>query len=495
MRDKIAISYCRVSTQDQAENTSLDAQDALNREKLRTLGYNHVLTLRETYSGAEFWDRPELSRAREMIRRGEVGMFCAMVVDRLSRDLAHLAVFIYECERVGFTPVFAKEEFDNTAEGKLVRAVKAYAGEVERLRFLDRSATAKRRIVHEQKRLLYPGMRKLGYYPGSTENPARAINEAEAEIVRRIFTLAAEGYGHHSIVRKLHQEGALTPAGQPFQKSQIARILSDPAYKGDAYAFRYASTGKAKARRVKIRPDAEHVLLPPGTIPPIVPAEIWDAAQSRKLTNGGETTRNERKPYLLRGLIFCLACGRKMTPDTEKQIRVYRCASRYATTGRCGGKRVRADTVEGTAWDAASQILGDSQALTLAQDLPDEGPRTSAREAELKRRIARIEAQQARLVNNLADLDAPDLIAIARRKLESLSKDRQKLKTELSRIEQSSAEEDARAAALAEVLAFAAYLGSLADREVSFENRRKFLELLGLSVRASGNEIELEFRP
>src|SRR4029453_17613634 len=85
---KVAI-YCRVSTVSQEEEgTSLDTQEARCRQYAIAKGYQideqHVY--RETYSGAELWERPRLTLLRAALRQGAVQGIIAYAIDRLSRD-------------------------------------------------------------------------------------------------------------------------------------------------------------------------------------------------------------------------------------------------------------------------------------------------------------------------------------------------------------------------------------------------------------------------
>ena len=85
-----AAIYCRVSTDNQERNTSLDSQEEACRQYARGLGYTvaeeHVL--RETHSGAELWERPQLTQVRKAVKAGEVDALIAYAVDRLSRVTA-----------------------------------------------------------------------------------------------------------------------------------------------------------------------------------------------------------------------------------------------------------------------------------------------------------------------------------------------------------------------------------------------------------------------
>ena len=58
------------------------------------------------------------------------------------------------------------------------------------------------------------------------------VNEQEAEIVRSIFSMYAQGNGYSEILHYLHQKGYKTKRGQEFQKNSLYSILTNKKYQG-----------------------------------------------------------------------------------------------------------------------------------------------------------------------------------------------------------------------------------------------------------------------
>src|SRR5215212_10420337 len=89
--------YLRVSTERQEdEGSSLATQEAACRRFALDQGgsVNDRHIYRETFSGAELWERPKLSQMREAVRRNEVDAVVCYAIDRLSRDPVHLGVIL-----------------------------------------------------------------------------------------------------------------------------------------------------------------------------------------------------------------------------------------------------------------------------------------------------------------------------------------------------------------------------------------------------------------
>ena len=74
---------------------------------------------------------------------------------------------------------------------------------------------------------------------GKRDHVERRIREPEAAVVRRIFTLSAEGLGTRRIAHTLNAEGAPTPrprrAGRPqaWDPATVYAMLTRPLYRGE----------------------------------------------------------------------------------------------------------------------------------------------------------------------------------------------------------------------------------------------------------------------
>jgi site-specific DNA recombinase len=135
-----AALYLRVSSQQQEDNFSLPTQEERCRQYASERGYQvadaHVF--REVYTGVELWERPHLSRLREMIRRHEIDVVIAYAIDRLSRDPVHLGVILSEADHAGVRVEFVTEPLDDSPEGQLIRFVRGYAAKVEHTKIKER---------------------------------------------------------------------------------------------------------------------------------------------------------------------------------------------------------------------------------------------------------------------------------------------------------------------------------------------------------------------
>jgi len=195
------IGYARVSTHDQTLNLQLDA--------LREAGCEQIFS--EHASGAKA-DRPELARALEVLRPGD--MLMVWRLDRLGRSVRHLVDTVAKVAARGIDFRSLRESIDTTTSaGRLVFHIFASLAEFERDLIRDRTLAG---IAAARARGDYGGRPAL-LSPQETEalrmaarSPGVAIEEICAAFgVRRSTCYKALGKGGF---RALRAADALQPA-------------------------------------------------------------------------------------------------------------------------------------------------------------------------------------------------------------------------------------------------------------------------------------------
>lgn len=150
----------------------------------------------------------------------------------------------------------------------------------------------------------------------------RAIDEAQAGIVRRIFADYLRGESARRIAGRLNADGVAAPRGGTWAASAIhgdARrgigILANPIYCGRmvwnrSQWVKHPETGRRVRRE---RPESDWIVVEHPELA-IVDLPTWDAAQDRLGRRGRDTGRNRGRPstYLLSGILRCGECGGPM---------------------------------------------------------------------------------------------------------------------------------------------------------------------------------------
>jgi site-specific DNA recombinase len=387
----------------------------------------------EYFTGFELWDRPLLTELRSRIKAGRYKALICHSTDRLARNPIHLAIIAEECERAGCELLFVTEPLDNSPEAQLIRYIKGYAALMEGEKIKERIKRQRAEIIGSG-HLVPSGFPKYGYQ-WDKENLCRARDEKTAPNVYNIFKWTIEGLSGRVIANKLQAARIPTPSvshGREFKDARavpiwnnttISRILKDESYTGKTYANMHKTTAvRTKGGKMKtvLADKSEWIHLPDGITPPIITEEMFNQARAVVEANKKKAnyTRNSKRPYLLRGMIFCIECENPMYPEAE-QIRVmrnrvrnivghtgiYRCSHGRKKINRlnpdinCTGGRVYASDVERLVWDKVLSFFSDPNQIAAEvekalADMPDDQLREDMESTERElRKIQRLRSK------------------------------------------------------------------------------------------------------
>jgi len=527
-----ALVYLRVSGRLQEdEGTSLETQEQECLAYAQKHGYTVQHVYREVYTGHELYDRPELSRLRQEVRSGH---YAAVILydpraDRLSRRQGVTNYLMYEFDHAGCELILIGNPIDRSAYGKFKVSVDEFMAEMEREKIRDRTVGGKLARVKSGK--LHNSGSELYGYRRDKERGVRIIEESEAAIVQQIFRwFVQDGVPIREIVRRLNDQGVSAPsAGKVtyadpdrvprWGKGTLRRILTEPAYKGETIAWRWKRAENGTS--VGQRDPSEHVRLPDGTTPAIVHPHTWEDAQTKLRANRGGVPRPHGRQYLLRHMIYCAVCGRRMRGDVEHDRRVYRCPSREAPDGRCEAKRVPAqDTipshlwprgedgrllkvddatreqiasipgVESWVWGHVAAVLRDP--ATVSDEIerrreagPD--PVLSADLRGARRQLAKIEQKQKRLVALYAAGDDDLPLEVVKHQIIAAERERDQWQRDITSLEERLAQASLAVEQLEVVTDYCQRVAQNLDM-FDFEEKRLALEALGVRVTANGRE-------
>lgn len=458
--ERIAIIYCRVSSTDQEDGTSLETQQSKSRLYCSESAYTVLGVIKDTHTGAEL-DRPGLNELRSSLRAGRAGVVVAYALDRLSRNQTHLAVLMHEAAEYGARIEFVTEKLDDTPAGRFLRDALAFVAEVEREKTRERTRRGIRARAEADK-LIVGGTPLYGYqYDGETK--ARYIPDEEAApVVQRIFREVAEGKTLRQVAQGLNAEDIPTalqllqlrgqlPRGRhaaPYWRATfLHKVLTHPAYMGQQSAFRWHKHTRRERdeltgviRRVKAdieRSVADGVRLPlsPQTCPPLVSAEIWYAARASRKRNQVESKRNNHHPEasLLRGgFALCGYCKRAMNVKPSRGEPSYYCLNNSGRVEHpalaCPGGHYSLEThvVDAAIWGEVSNLLINPDHLrrALEQYMAEhlqEAEQYDATLAALEATMAKEKARKANFERAIARAEDVDSIGGLTRLLDGVN--------------------------------------------------------------------------
>jgi site-specific DNA recombinase len=323
-------SYARYSTDKQ---NPLSTQDQLekSRQFAREHGWqfleHHVYT-DEEISGATL-DRPGL-RLLMAAAKSKPRPFDVLLIEDASRLSRKQADVLNLCEELKFAEVkicFISQGIDS-ADEKFQLLLLA-RGMIDQLFLADTAKRVRRGLEGLIRRGLHTGGRCFGYRSRKDADGTRLkINESEAAIVRRIFTLYASGHSFKWIAKRLNAEHVTSPQPQKGRLSRswcpssIRTILHNERYIGKVVWSRGNKVRDPKTgRRVfRTREGSKPIEGAPAPHLRIISDELWKRVQDRiELVKGvfGDQGRKggllraraASSPYLFSGLLKCGLCG------------------------------------------------------------------------------------------------------------------------------------------------------------------------------------------
>lgn len=397
---KRAVLYARVSTDKQSrEGISIDAQEALARERCEREGWKLTAIYTDVMSGTRD-KRPDFQR---LLADAEGRAFDVLLVyrtDRLARSTLKLLQVVAELGDRGVGLVSLTEPLDlTTPMGKAMFQITATFAELE-------SANTGARVRDAMRHRAATTGKHIG------PTPDGYIREADgtlvpcptrAPIILEAFTLYANGGTARSTCDTLNARGYRGRMGGPWRSGTLIPILKNPIYKGALTYGRHEVRKNSKGVKQRTLKNAAAWVTVEDAHPAIVPADLFDAVQSRLKDRAAVHPRQlhgqAKNPWS--GLLRCGLCGGAMSYDTHQKSgwAYFRCGLRK-TGGSAACPRML--TVGAVALD---RFGVDALAAALAEPFEQRArqPARSKRIAPIRGRADRA-AQIQRAIQKETDL-------------------------------------------------------------------------------------------
>jgi DNA invertase Pin-like site-specific DNA recombinase len=419
--------YCRVSSEEQVEGFSLDAQRRLLEEACISRGWS----VAETYvdegksaRGDAIAKRPAFKRMMEDVEVGLLDVVVVHKLDRFARNIRVTFEYLELLARHNVKFVAVAQDVDYTKpEGRMFMGMLATLAQY----YSDNLAQETKKGKAERKAQgLYNGPLPFGMRKGDDGVPV--ADPATIAGLRMAVELAAEGSSDRAIAQALNAAGYRTHGthgSNLFTKDTVRAMLLNRFYLGEL-------PGERPASAAPVRHTA------------VIDHELWEAAQAmreQRATQGRATVPQTATVYSLSGLAVCAQCGSHLHIQPAKGRPHLYCS------GRRQGKPCGSRSAALAGYDAQlADFLGafvipkDYQARLhqyVAKTVPD------AREdaAEQRRRLE-VQGERLRDLYVLGDLDKGYYLA-----------ERERLKRELALLDVRMQGQTARLSSLAGLLA------------------------------------------
>lgn len=292
---KTGIIYCRVSSKDQIDGTSLGSQERACQDYAERNNIRVLKTYVERGESAKTADRTEFNKALAFCtgKKNKVTFFIVYKLDRFARNQDDHVTVRAILRRAGTDLRSVTEPIDETPIGRAMEGVLSVFAEFDNN---VRTERTKQGMAERLKQGIWPWPAPLGYhrpYKGSNIVPEPEISP----LIRLGFDEYSKGtHTFKSIASFLSERGLKTKRGKPLTPQLMEKILKNPLYCGVMKVW------------------GEHK----GDFEPIVTAELFAKCQPN-YARSVQSARSMNNPlFPIRRLVKCSDCGTPLTGSTSK---------------------------------------------------------------------------------------------------------------------------------------------------------------------------------
>ena len=327
---RIAI-YLRLSIEDDAlerENfTEQRESNSISNQRKMLLEYiNNDAELRELevtefcddgFSGTSM-DRPGLQEMLKQVKQRKINCILVKDMSRFARDYIELGDYLNQIfPFLGVRFIAVNDHYDSREQGSTTPLDTAFQTLLYDLYSKDISVKVKTSLQNKcaNGECVF-GQVPFGYAKSETEKSAVVVNEKEAVIVRRIFSLAEKGMSSTQIARELiagqiptvtqmrYPERKMSKEHHTWSSAAVRGILNNRFYLGEmAYG---KSVRRSVGSKSGIAVPKEEWKVIANHHEPLVTPEVFALASAFRPE---QSTKRKREKHPLTGKIYCGGCG------------------------------------------------------------------------------------------------------------------------------------------------------------------------------------------
>ena len=298
---KTCLIYCRVSSKEQVERTSLETQETDCRQHAEKCGFVVLEVFVDRGESAKTADRTEFLKAIQFcaLKKPVVDFFLVHKFDRFARNAGDHLALRATLRKSGTELRSITEATSNDPAGKLMETVLAGFAEFDNNVRADRTKAGMVERVREGFWVWAP---PIGYHKPATGKKTNIIPDPErAPLIRRAFEEYAKGtYTYQELAKLMENAGLRTRHGKPVSFQLVEKILHNIAYCGVIRAF-----------------GADHE----AAFEPIISKSLFDSCQKGASGSEGATPapRSVNNPaFPLRKFVDCADCGTPLTGSVTR---------------------------------------------------------------------------------------------------------------------------------------------------------------------------------
>ncbi|MDD2666651.1 MAG: recombinase family protein [Methanocellales archaeon] len=383
---KNALAYARVSTKEQADKgLSIPAQ----LKAIKEYANSHDLRVLEEFvdqgESAKTADRPGF---RKMMKRCQKDKTIEAVlvhkIDRFSRNNIDFYAYKAILKKEGVRLLSVSENIEENPSGEFIENVLVAMAQFYSSNLAEEVLKGMKEKFEKGE---WPVKAPIGYKHLRDERGRSQVIEDKnsSYLIKQMFKLYSTGqYSLGSLSEEMANRGLKTKNGKLFSHERIKQILQNKFYMGRMEMWNKGVKGKHQ---------------------PIIEEPLFNQVQNilseRKITQD----RWQKRDFLLRGLVYCQGCQRRLTAEIHQRGDYYRCQS--SVNHKCSQPYLPVRSLESQIKALYDLMEPPIKLLKLIKAEIEEvqlnfKAKSSNEIANLKRKINENEAKMDALVDNLA---------------------------------------------------------------------------------------------
>jgi|GEM_PF-155394 len=368
VREKLKVAaYCRVSTDDEEQLTSYEAQVSHYTSHIQQNPEWEFAGIYadEATSGVTTRKRTDFNRLIEDCMAGKIDYVITKSVSRFARNTLDTLNYTRQLKEKNIPVFFEKENIISTdSKGELMLTIMASIAQ-EESRSTSQNVKMGIAFRFQKGQMQINHNRFMGYT--KDENKKLVIVPEEAEIIKRIYREYLEGASLLQIGRGLEADGILTAVNKPrWRPESVKKILQNEKYIGDALLQKTYTVDFLSKKRV-----VNNGIVPQYYVEnsheAIIPRELYmqvqeEIARRANLRTGNGNKRVYSSRYALSSIVFCGECGdiyrRVHWNNRGKKSIVWRCVSRLEEKdSNCKSRTISETDLQDSVVKAINQII------------------------------------------------------------------------------------------------------------------------------------------
>ena len=361
-----AALYCRLSRDDNmdSESNSIQNQKKLLQKVAREKGYTDTLFFVDDGITGTTMKRPGFQKMLTAIEAGYISAVFVKDLSRLGRNYIEVGKLTeeffpqYDVRLVAVSDGVDSDEGDNEFTPFRNIMNEWYAKDISK----------KRKIVNKMKGnagipLSQP---PYGYIKNPDDPRFWVVDSKAADVVRRIYDMALEGYGLAEIANALGRDGIVNPTyywrskgvNRSGSKSTleptkwghttVKKILTLQEYCGDVINFKSYSKSYKMKRRIQNPEENRAIFL--NVHEPIIDRVTWEKVQSLQKGTRRKKPTVTQEPSVFSGRLKCPECGGNLNfhfNQKNHDIKFFSCQNHNSGLRKCSATHyIRLDFLE-----------------------------------------------------------------------------------------------------------------------------------------------------